>query len=375
MGKRANHEGSVYQRSKDGRWVAVLILEDGRRRAFYGATQADALAKKNEAARQLSDGLLITSDRITVAQLFERYLASVKPHVRHKTFRSYEQQAHLHIVPALGPRRIARLSSDELDRFISAQLKAGLSERSVGILHAIIRQALNWGMVQRPPLVRFNVAQTVKAPRVPYREVQPFTPDEARQFVRAVRGHRLGAFFVVTLSCGLREGEALALHWSDVDTEDRELRVRYTLQRVNGDWAFLEPKSHKSRRTIPLPEFAVAALRDHRAKQAEERLRVGELWKDQGLVFTTRTGGPLSARNVLRDFQAVLSRAGMRSGTIHSLRHGCASLLAASGASMKEAQEILGHSSYQLTANLYTHVFEQAKRDAMDRMDAFMALP
>ena len=101
----------------------------------------------------------------------------------------------------------------------------------------------------------------------------------------------------------------------------------------------------------------------------------GELWKDQGLVFTTHAGGPLSARNVLRDFQAVLSRAGMRRGTIHSLRHGCASLLAASGASLKEAQEILGHSSYQLTANLYTHVFEKAKRDAMDRMDAYMALP
>ena len=105
---------------------------------------------------------------------------------------------------------------------------------------------------------------------------------------------------------------------------------------------------------------------------AGERLRAGTLWEDYGLVFTTHTGAALSERNVLRDLQCILKKTGMRRSTVHSVRHGCASLLAASGASLKEAQEILGHSSYQLTANLCTHVFEKAKRDAMDRMDAFI---
>ena len=90
-------------------------------------------------------------------------------------------------------------------------------------------------------------------------------------------------------------------------------------------------------------------------------------------MFTTHTGGPLMARNVIRSFHGVLREAGLRHQRFHDLRHGCASLLAASGASLTEAKEILGHSQIAITANLYTHIYDRAKREAMDRMDAVLS--
>ena len=178
---------------------------------------------------------------------------------------------------------------------------------------------------------------------------------------------------MTTLACGLRQGEALALRWKDVDLEFGELHIRATLQRFDGQWAFPEPKSKQSRRRIPLPATAARALRDHRARQWAERLKAGALWEDWDLVFATHTGGPLSARNVVRSFKEVLTKHGMRQQRFHDLRHGCASLLAASGASLSEAKEILGHSQIAITANLYIHIYEKAKRDAMDRMDDVLA--
>ena len=78
------------------------------------------------------------------------------------------------------------------------------------------------------------------------------------------------------------------------------------------------------------------------------------------------------ARNVIRSFHDVLDKAGMRHQRFHDLRHGCASLLAASGATLTETKEILGHSQIGITANLYTHIYDKAKREAMDRMDALL---
>ena len=218
-----------------------------------------------------------------------------------------------------------------------------------------------------------NVAKLVTPPRVNRDMVNPFTPEEARTFIQVLHGDRLEAFFVTTLACGLRQGEALALRWSDVDLEKAELRVNTTLQRVDEQWVFAEPKSKESRRLAPVPSVAVQALREHRTRQWQERLQVGPLWLDQDLVFATHTGGSAGAGNVIRSFQRVLEEAGLRHQRIHDLRHGCASLLAASGASLTEVKEILGHSQISITADLYTHIFDKTKRDAMDLMDAVLA--
>jgi integrase len=123
-----------------------------------------------------------------------------------------------------------------------------------------------------------------------------------------------------------------------------------------------------SRRTISLPDEAIAALRAHRARQNEERLAAGQNWIDYGLVFTTHIGTPLLQRNVIRDFKAALARAGLpRTIRFHDLRHAHATLLLRAGVPLKVASGRLGHGSIGITADLYQHLAQDLDADAAAR--------
>ena len=175
--------------------------------------------------------------------------------------------------------------------------------------------------------------------------------------------------FRLMLGTGLRRGEALALRWSDVDLNGGALRVRGSLGRTSAGLSVDAPKTEKSRRFVTLPRSAVEVLRGQRVRQAEERLRAGIAWTDCGLVFTTESGTPLEPRNVLRRFQTVAGRLGLEGVGLHTLRHSAASFLLAAGTHTKVVQEHLGHSSYAITADIYSHVAPAQAREAADRLD------
>ena len=138
--------------------------------------------------------------------------------------------------------------------------------------------------------------------------------------------------------------------------------MAHSLTLVGGKLSLTEPRTERSRRTLVLPGVVAASRRDHRRRQLEERLEAGPRWQDLGYVFATPTGGPLHARNVLRAFHLALTAAGLPSVTFHSLRHSAASFLLASGAPLKVTSEVLGHSQLATTADLYGHLFEEAKQ-------------
>lgn len=137
----------------------------------------------------------------------------------------------------------------------------------------------------------------VKLAKVEKRKVEPMSVEERQALIKAVEGDRLSALFSVLLFAGLRKGEALGLHWHDVDLEGRKLRVRLQLQRINKALVLTVPKTEKSQRELTIDERAVMALREHRTRQLEERMAAGPVWEDTGLVFTTVVGSPVDPRN------------------------------------------------------------------------------
>jgi len=197
----------------------------------------------------------------------------------------------------------------------------GFSERTIQYTLTVLRQGLNRAL--RQGLVAQNVATLVDRPRARRPEVQPFTPDQARTFLAAIKGDRLEALYTVALAVGLRKGEALGLHWDDVDLDAATLWVRKALQRVNGSLQLVEPKTARSRRTVSIPEIAVTSLRLHRARQLQERLLAGSRWQGCGLVFTSTIGTPFDPRNVNRHFSRALKQASLPHQRFHDLRHGC----------------------------------------------------
>jgi integrase len=222
---------------------------------------------------------------------------------------------------------------------------------------------------RRAQRAALNVAALVDAPRPAQHEITPLTAAEAQRLIKAAEGDRMQARWLVGLALGLRQGEALGLWWDDLELDHGLLRVRRALQRQpGGGLVFTEPKTARSKRTIPLPVPLVAALRDHRDRQEQEQLAAGQLWQGSSCVFTTPVGTPVDPRNDYRQFQKLLARGGLPVVRLHDLRHTAASLLLAQQVPARVVMEILGHSQIALTMNTYSHVAPEVSREAADRM-------
>lgn len=366
---RGHGEGSIRKR-QDGRWEATISLEGRRRKSFYARTRQEVQQKLNTALKAHQDGLNVaTNDRLTVGQYLGQWLSKSEASLRPATHRGYESKIRVHIAPELGRTPLSKLQPQTIEAFLSKKHRAGLSAQSVHHLRAILRAAL--GDAVRKGTLGRNVATLADEPRVPHHEIQPLSPDEARALLEAVTGNRLEALYSVAMALGLRQGEALGLHWSDVDLAARTLSVRVALQRMNGAFHFVEPKSQRSRRTIALPDAVVRALQAHKDRQEFERKDEG--WQEHDLVFCSPNGTPLYGTNLTKTFQKLLKAAGLPRQRFHDLRHTCASLLLAQGVHPRVVMEVLGHSNISLTMNTYSHVIPDLQREAAEKMDAILA--
>lgn len=370
-GKRGNSEGSIRQRP-DGLWEARVSLPDGKRKSIYGKTRKEVAEKLTAIQRDRDRGLpVLTDERQTTGQFLTRWLEdTARLNVRETTFPSYSAIVRLHLVPEFGKVALAKLTPQQIQAMIKKKLTSGLSPRRVQYIRSVLRKALNDAL--KMGLVARNVVTLTDPPKQVRHEIQPLAPEQARQFLDAVRGNRLEGLYVAALATGLRQGELLGLRWRDVDLDGAALRVAVTLQRIDKEYRLLEPKTAKSRRTLPLPPVAVAALRAHRIRQLEERLRGGDVWEDwqgAGLVFTREDGGPLHASTVTHHFQKLLATAGLPRVRFHDLRHTAATLLLAQGAPARLIMEVLGHSQISLTMNTYAHVMPAALREAAGHME------
>ena len=371
-GRRMNGEGSVYQRTSDGRWVGAVTVRytatgTMRRKTVTAKTKAEVLTKMRAVRRNLDDGLPTPDDRLTVGQVLDRWMSDVLRHqVAPIAFENYKSVADLHIRPTLGKRQVTKLAPADVDALMSAKLDAGYSVSTVRRIRAILVQALNqaerWGLVVR------NVAAVTRGPRAKRTEGRTLTPLQARQLLTSLSGHRLETLYVTMLGLGLRRGEALGLAWADVALDRGVLLIRYALKREGGTLVLGEVKTAKSRRSLNIPRPVVESLKAHRARQAQERLAVGEAWTDSGLVFTTQVGTPLDPRNIYRDFVGVCERSGLGRWHPHELRHSAASIMLAQGVPIEVVSDILGHSSIRMTADVYGHILEPQRLAAADAM-------
>lgn len=294
----------------------------------------------------------------------------MKPRLRPLTYAGYKVNVEKHLVPTLGKIPLDQLTPLHVQEMINGRLAAGFSGKSVAYMHQVLRTAL--GLATRWDLVSRNVARLVDPPRGEPKPINPFTPDEAREFLGAVRGHRLEALFSVALAMGLRQGEALGLRWDDVDYVAGTLSVRQQLQRIDGKLTLVPPKTKRSRRTLVMPTMIVDRLREHEKRQVAEKLWAGSKWQESGFVFANRFGGPTQARRVIEQFHGALAEAGIRRVRFHDLRHSCATLLLVQGVSPRVVMDVLGHSEIALTMNTYSHVVPELQREAAQRMQAIL---
>lgn len=370
--RRGNNEGSITQR-KDGRWegkVSLGFRPDGTRirKSVYGKTKTDVRNQMNALIREHAAGTPVDFKRQTLAQFLDAWLEDVvKGSVRPRTYYSYAQLVRDHLNPSIGRHQLAKLTPQHVQTMMNDKLASGLSPRTVHYMRSVLRralgQALKWRLVSR------NVATLVDPPKSEHHDIAFLSPVHARTFLRAVKGDRLEALYGISLTLGLRQGEALGLCWSDIDFEKETLSVRRSLQRVNRELVLTELKTRGSRRDIPLPTSLVQSLREHRTRQLEDRLAASEWGNSWDLVFTKADGNPFNAWDVVAQFKRHLKTAGLPDMRWHDLRHSCASLMLASNVHARTIMETLGHSQISTTMNVYSHVVPDLQRQAADLMN------
>jgi integrase len=372
--KRGDNAGGISQR-KDGLWMARLLTgydAEGKpqRRTFYGKTREEAEGKLLEAQHLHRKGLLFEPSRQTVGEFMQAWLEDcVKGSARPKTVENYGYA--LQHLDSLAPLPLAKLTAQHLQRLYREKQEEGLTRMVVlihAVLHRALEQAVKWDLIPR------NVADAVERPKVPRKEFQVLTAEEANRLLQAAEGDRLHALYVLALTCGLRQGELLGLKWEDLDLDRATLTVRRQLQWLTGQGpSFSEPKSAKSRRMIALPTSAVVALRAHRIRQLEERLALGPAWQDAGLVFSSSIGTPLHPSGVRnRSFHRLLERAGLPRMRFHDLRHSTATLLLTQGVHPKLIQELLGHNQISVTLDTYSHVSAPMLKEVATKMEELL---
>lgn len=222
---------------------------------------------------------------------------------------------------------------------------------------------MRWRLVER------NVAKLANPPRLTRKPVRPLTAAQARILIEHCADDRLGSLFALAIATGMRQGELFGLRWEDVDWGRKTVSVRGALQRVDGRPTFVEPKTERSRRTIPLPALALDTLRTQQARQDELRLLAGDRWQEWGLVFTSSRGTPLDPSNANARLRTLLETTGLPRQRFHDPRHCSASLLLEGGVGMRAIMGRLGHSQIGLTMNTYAHLSAELERDAADALD------
>jgi integrase len=291
-----------------------------------------------------------------------------KPAVRLNTYVYCRNLLDNHILPALGHIQLQKLAPEHIEAFYTHKRDEGISAGTVHLMHSVLHKALEQA-VQRGRIPR-NVCDFVSPPRIPKHEVQALTPEQAHKLLEAANGHRIEALLTLALVTGMRRGELLGLRWQDIDFENKSVHIRRTLSYITGyGFKESEPKTASSRRKIMLPQFVLDVLKQHRAQQLQERLRLGDAWQDRGLVFCNTRGGFLRPMGLHDMFEKLLVHAGLPHMRFHDLRHSAATILLSMGVPAKVVQELLGHSTIRMTMDTYSHVLPAMQQDAMEKWD------
>lgn len=379
--RRAGGEGTLRQR-KDGRWEWRTPPNFPIKKSLYSRKQEDVLRKRDEFLRDFEDGVDFDAQTLTVAEFLDAWLhGTVRVNVRRTTYEHHARITRNHLIPLLGRLKLVDLRPPHVQALHAAKFDAGYALSTRRHIHTTLNKALKQAVKWR--YLGFNPASGAEIPKidagvldyedVPDPDIRVLEEWQAKKLLSAAdeAGDRLRALYVLALATGMRQGEMLGLPWRHVDLESGELRVRQTLVLVKGGFV-LEGrlKTKASKRNIELRPEAVGALRLHRKRQLEERMRLGGVPEDYGLVFASTVGTPIRRQNLhRRSFKPLLRKAALPDIRFHDLRHTFASLTLAKGANINTVSKMLGHSSVKITLDVYGHLMPGAQGAALGALD------
>jgi integrase len=386
--------GQIVKRNENT-WTVRIFLgreADGKRKYFnktIRGSKKDAQKWLTAKLREKDLGQFVEPASMPVSEYLDRWLQDVaKNKIRLRTFNSYEALLKNHIKSKIGSKRLCDLQAYDIQKVYNGLIDNGYTGKTVKHIHNVLspalKQAVKWKLITQNPCDLCELPKLVK------KEMQYFTPEETAIFLEHAKADRYYAAFILAIETGMRPEEYLGLQWKDIDFEHSRLSVRRALVGLKGGgFYFDEPKTAKSRRSIPLSQTAIAALKSHRRAQLEARMKINDAYQDYDVIFASVIGTPIEHHNFdKRHFRTIIKNANqaitkgnekdgeprseIRQIRLYDLRHTCATLLLAKGINPKIVSERLGHASIVLTLDTYSHVLPTMQKEATDQIEKLM---
>lgn len=402
--KRVTHKnGRVVYR------IAISMGHDSRglRQVRYFTYAVDQSANRRQQENEAMKYALETEDRLKYGrsqtsgkESFEsfagRWLEEVKGSLSCGTYVGYEQLLRSRILPFFRGYQIAGVRISDIETFyktLEKEYAPGTIRRYANVLSCIFKTAKRWNVTEENP------CQYARKPgrRRTGEELRFFTPRQALMFLRSLElsygpyraATQFRVFYALSVFCGFRKGETLALNWADIDFDTKEISVTKSIGRTENGFDYKEPKNRSSVRRVPFPDYVLKLLLEYRREYEELALEQGERWKGEGNLFIRSDGSLMGHTTTYQHFVKHLARYNrwvqehpeeakeqglekLPEISLHGLRHSCATLLNYLEINIVDISRYLGHASCSTTMNIYAHSFEEQKQTVRCKLDEFL---
>lgn len=315
---------------------------------FHG-NKKQAEAKLADLLTELDKGIYVKPEKTTLAEYLTQWLKDYcRPNLAPRSAETYEYLVRKHINPAIGQIPLTSLKPKDIQRLYTEKQAAGLGNRTVAYLHVTLHKSLKTAL--RMGLVSRNIADAVDPPRIVRHEMKIMSPNDIERFLDLAKDTPYYALFYTLITTGLRRGEALALHWGDIDLLGAELTIARSLQQLDsGKTIISQPKTGKSRRTIAISPSTALVLRQHKEVEEAKRQALGQMLTDNDYVFCRYDGQPYLPNGITHAFSQLAKQAGLDGIHLQSARHTMASLMLKLNVHPLTVSRMLGHSNIQTT--------------------------
>lgn len=280
--------------------------------------------------------------------------------IAHGTYKRYRSLINIHIRPGIGHIDLQKVTSGHINSLLKSMNEKGQSARSRQQARAVLAISLKQARIKG--IIAINPVENVPVPQNKSMQFEPLSINEVTNLLSTFEGTFMEARLHIALLCGLRQGEALALTWSDINFEESTLSVSKQVQTVNGVRSLTELKTNRSKRTIALGASTLEVLRRHKT-------RIYGSEPQSNLLFPAENGGFMHSTNDFNNWKRSLRVCGIKRRRLHDARHTAATLMYSQNVGIETISRVLGHSNSSITSKLYVHTAIEPMRTAAEAVD------
>ena len=347
--------------------------ETGKRQRYYKTvkgTEKEAKAELRRMITEVEQGIAIRKLPMKVSEWMDQWVENYLPHVEETTRVGYKTKIKCYIKPALGDILVQSLRAYHVQKMVNDMIAKGLSAKNIKDTYNNVNAAMKKAVVLR--MIPYNPCEGVSLPKVKRYQAKVYNITNIHKILELAQGTDMYLPILLLVSFGLRRGELLALRWSDIDFENKLLKVRNNMVRGEKGFIIKAPKSEAGIRDLHIGEDLLEELRQARDQYLADKLAYGRGIQNLNFVIRQADGSPIMPDSMTQKWERFVEHHKLPHIRLHDLRHSHATALIMAGVNPKVVQQRMGHSDVNITLNTYTHVLPEMDIEAAELLDQIM---